>query len=303
MVSIPGEDTGKVPVAAILIFMCALCLAASNGALMKYLTGSIPVVTIIWARYTINLLIMLPIALYYFGTATFRPPNLPLQLLRIGFMLFGTSCFLTGVADMVYADAIAILYVYPFVIIVLSPFFLSERVSIAAWLCVATGFVGVLIVMRPSFDSTGLPALFILVAGIVLGCHLVMARFLVRSRSPLITAAFTALVIAAATSLVVPFIWQPISSHEFLLIIAMGVVTAASQYLMLLAFSQAQAPLLAPFGYTEIPAAAAIGMVVFGEFPDIVAWGGIALIIVSGVAVAKLSSPALQPSRPRQPLP
>jgi len=303
LADVTQEQSGGVSVTAVLMFIAALVMAASNGAIMKLLAGSLPTVTIIWARYLVNLLILLPFALPYYGLAIFKPASLPLQLLRVAFMLVGTSCFITGVADMAFADAIAILYVYPFVIIVLSPFFLSERVPAVAWVCVATGFAGVLIVMRPAFDVTGLPALFILAAGTLLGCHLLMARFLVRAKSPLITATFTALVIAAVTSLIVPFYWQPMSAYELMLIAAMGTVTAASQYLMLMAFSRAQAPVLAPFAYAEIPAAAAIGIMAFGEFPDAIAWGGIALIVASGVIVARLSGPGLQPPRPRQPMP
>ena len=204
---------------------------------------------------------------------------------------------------MVFADAIAILYIYPFIIIVLSPFFLKEKVSGAAWACVFAGFAGVLIVMRPTFDVSGVPALLILAAGTILGCHLVMARFLVRARSPLVTSTFTALLITLLTSCVVPFYWQPLSSTETMLIIAMGTVSAISQYLMLSAFSRAEAPLLAPFAYAEIPAAAAIGMVAFGEWPDAVAWLGISLIIVSGIVVARLTHNAMQPPKPRQPVP
>lgn len=285
------------------MFVVALILAASNGAIMKQLTGTLPTITIIWARYLVYLLIMLLFALPYYGRAILTPPNMPLQLLRVGFMLVGTFCFITGVADLAFADAIAILYVYPFVIIVLSPFFLSERVSALAWACVAAGFIGVLIVMRPSFDVTGLPALFLLAAGTILGCQLVMARFLVRAKSPLITSTFTALVITAVTSPFIPFNWPAFTAYELGLIAAMGTVTAASQYLMLMAFSRAQAPILAPFSYAEIPAAAAIGMVAFGEFPDAIAWGGIALIVTSGVVVARLSGSTMQPPRPRQPMP
>ena len=303
MTAVTGDHEGRVPLAAMAMFMVALVLAAGNGALMKQLAGTLPALTIIWARYLVYLLIMLPFALPYHGLSVFRPPQFGLQALRIVFMLVGTWCFVTGVADMGYADAIAILYIYPFVIIALSPFFLAERVSTAAWLCVATGFAGVLIIMRPTFDVTGLPALFILAAGIILGCHLVMSRILVKARSPLVTSTFTAVGITLITSFAMPFLWQPITLHELGLIIAMGAVSAASQYAMLWAFSRAEAPTLAPFSYTEIPAAAAIGIIAFGERPDAVAWVGIALIIASGVVVARLSHRKLQPTRPRQPVP
>ncbi|MGI9465125.1 MAG: DMT family transporter, partial [Aestuariivirgaceae bacterium] len=197
--SIADEEAERVPVAAILMFVVALFLAAANGAIMKQLTDTLATATIIWGRYSVYLLIMLPFALPFHGLSVLRPPDLSLQLIRVALMLLGTWCFVTGVADLAYADAIAILYVYPFVIIALSPFFLAERVSPAAWMCVAAGFAGVLIVMRPSFDVTGIPALFILIAGVILGAHLVLTRRLVRAKSPLITSTFTALVISAVT--------------------------------------------------------------------------------------------------------
>ncbi len=303
MTSVASDEAAGAPVAAILMFVAGLFLAATNGAIMKQLTDTLPTVTIIWGRYAVYLLIMLPFALPVYGRSILRPPDMSLQLIRVTLMLVGTWCFVTGVADLVYADAIAILYVYPFVIIALSPLFLGERVSRAAWLCVATGFAGVLTVMRPSLDITGIPALFVLAAGIFLGGHLVATRLLVRAKSPLITSTYTALIITAVTSVVVPFEWQGLSGHQIALVIAMGTVSAASQYLMLMAFSRAPAPVLAPFSYSEIPGAAVIGIIAFSEMPDAIAWFGIAVIVTSGVIIAKLSGSKAQPPRPRQPVP
>ena len=233
----------------------------------------------------------------------FAAANPVLQLLRAGLMLTGTLCFIIGVAQMGFAEAIAILYIYPFVIIALSPIFLGERVPPVAWMCVGAGFAGVLLVMRPSSDITGAAGYWVFAAGFVLGCHLVLTRKLVRAKSPLITSTFSALVIALATSFAVPFYWQPITSHDVLMIVAMGVVSAASQYLMLLAFSRAPASILAPFSYSEIPAAAMIGLLAFGEAPDAIAWVGIVVIAIAGVVMARLSGRSAAVPRPRQPLP
>ncbi len=289
------------PVAAIVILMTGLLFAALNGAVMKLLTDSMPAWMIVWARYSAYLAVMLPIALWYHGLKTFVPPRPGLQIIRVLLLLLGTVCFVYGVAKIPYADAIAIIYVYPFVLTAISPFFLGERVPRIAWLGVIFGFAGVVIVMRPQFDASSAYHALTLVTGIALGFHLMLTRMLSRAVSPVITSTFTAAVTVGLTTLSLPFVWQPVSMRELGLIAFMGAISALSQWLVIVAFSKAPAPILAPFSYAEIPAAVMIGLVVFAEWPDAVAWGGIAVIIVSGMVVARAPAIATAIERKRRP--
>jgi len=118
----------------------------------------------------------------------------------------------------------------------------------------------------------------------------------------MVTSAFTAIAICLITSAIVPFVWKPLAPEHLVLFAALGIISAVSQYLMLLAFSKSPAPILAPFGYTEIPAAAVIGILAFAEWPDAIAWVGIVVIVVSGVIVARLSRSTPVP-KTRRPLP
>ena len=117
---------------AIVIMLTALCLAALGGALMKILTESLSPPLVSWFRFAIYGLLLVPIALWRVGPECFRPKR-PLVQIGRGLMLAaGNVAFMYGVRQVDYANAIAILYIYPFIMIALSALVLGERVSASA---------------------------------------------------------------------------------------------------------------------------------------------------------------------------
>jgi drug/metabolite transporter (DMT)-like permease len=96
-----------------------------------------------------------------------------------------------------------------------------------------------------------------------------------------------AMIAALALLGALPFVWMPVSPGQAGILVLMAFASAASQTMMILAFSRAPASDLAPFTYAEIVAAVLIGLVMFGTLPDALAWAGIGLIILSGVIVAR----------------
>ncbi len=184
---------------------------------------------------------------------------------------------------------------------VLAALFLGERVDRTSWIAVAGGFMGVLIVMRPSFSVFDRYTVLVLASGIFLGAHLALTRVLTRAAGPLIMSTYSALVIVLATSTVLVFRWQSLAGWQVGQFMLMGAVSAASQWFMLLAFARSPASFLAPFTYAEIPAAVVIGLVMFADLPDAVAWAGIALIIISGLIVARRALLAATLERKRSP--
>lgn len=290
--------------AGIIIMLVGLCTAALNGAVMKSLTPHLPEVQIVWGRYLAYFAIMLPIALARHGLATFTPPAPARQIVRALLLVVSTVAFAAGVAELRFADAIAILYVYPFVLTLLSPWMLGEKVPRAAWFGVVGGFIGVLIVMRPDPASFNYHALLVFICGTVLAVHLAFTRQLALTTSPVITSTYTAFVCLVTLSLAVPFFWEPVPTDLLWRFGVLGITSAASHGLILMAFARAPAPVLAPFAYGEIVAAVGIGFAIFGNLPDMIAWAGIAVIIASGLIVARAPARIGLPlSRRRPPAP
>ena len=133
---------------AILIMVTALCLAATGGALMKQLASELPPVLLAWFRFSIYVVILIPLAFWRAGRACLRPSRPVLQVVRGLLLAAGNISFILGVVHVDYANAIAILYVYPFLMVGLSALILDEPVSRPAWAGVAGGFCGVLLVIH-----------------------------------------------------------------------------------------------------------------------------------------------------------
>lgn len=289
------------PAAAVGLLIAGLALAALNGAFMKVLADALPALLIVWGRNLSYLVLTLPFALARHGAGVLLPPRPVLQLGRVFLLLGATLTFIWGVEGLPLGDAVAIVYIYPFVLTALSPVLLKESVTPAAWVGVIGGFIGVIVVMRPQFGQIDHHALLIFVSGLLVGLHLILTRLVLRAGNPLVTSTYTALVMVAITSLTLPLVWQAVSLDQAAMLLAFGAVTAASQWLTLVAFARAPAPVLAPFSYAEIPSALILGLIIFGDLPDALSWIGIAIIIASGVAVARAPWGAPAVSRKRSP--
>ncbi len=301
-IEVPTEKDTQL--AGIGLLLAGLFIASLNGALMKILTPVLPEVQIVWGRYVAYFIVMLPIGLYRFGLSTFSPPRPGRQIVRALLLVVATTSFVAAAGGLPFADAIAIIYIYPFIITLLAPWLLKERVSLPAWIGVIGGFAGVLIVMRPSFDNIDVNTLFALSCGVFLALHLITTRQLALTTSPIITSTFTAFVSLLVLCPIVPFVWQPVPLWTMGIFALVGLTSAASHGLILLAYARAPAPTLAPFSYAEILAAVFIGLALFSDLPDRISWVGMTIIIASGVLVAQTSRAKLAiPSRRAPPGP
>jgi drug/metabolite transporter (DMT)-like permease len=194
---------------------------------------------------------------------------------------------MTGVRHLDFADAIAILYVYPFLMTLMAPLILGERVRLIGWVGVFGGFGGVLLVMRPEFRNFDVSALYVLFTGFLVAVQMLLNRKLGTLSDPAVISMWGSLVAALILLLTLPYAWQPVTTMQLGILALMAVTSAISQTLMILAFSRAPASELAPFTYAEIVSAVLIGFIMFGTLPDLMSWSGIGLITLSGIIVAR----------------
>ena len=285
-----GHDQPSAARGGILLIVLGLSMAALTGALMKSLTAELPAMLIGWFRFTGYFLIMVPFALARAGRRAFRPPRIGIQIVRGLLLAVGTLSFMTGVRHLDYADAIAILYVYPFLMTLMAPLILGERVSAIGWAGVFGGFGGVLLVVRPEFRNFDVSALYVLFTGFLVAVQMLLNRKLGTLSDPAVISMWGALVASLVMMLTLPFAWQPVTAAQLGILALTAVTSAVSQTLMIMALSRAPASDLAPFTYSEIVSAVLIGFIMFGTLPDALAWAGIGLITLSGVVVARVQA-------------
>ena len=281
----------------VLLIVLGLSIAAMTGAVMKLLSDDLTAYQITWFRFFGFALVLLPIVMVRLGRSAMQPARPLMQILRGITMASATVAFVVGARTIEYADAIAILYAYPFLLTLLATIFLGERVRWLGWLGVLGGFLGVLLVMRPSFTSFNVGSLYVFICAVIVSVQMALNRKLGVIAHPLVTSLWGAIVATAVLTLFLPFHWQPVTTDHIPLLFLLVVSGTLNQTLIVFAFAKAPASTLAPFTYSEIVAAVIIGFLVFGTLPDWLSWFGILLIIASGLIVAQSLSGRLASRR------
>ena len=137
-----------------LFLLAGLCLS-SLDATAKYLVRDHALFLVVWARYAGQMLVVTPFAWQRSGPGFWRTRHPALQLLRSAFLLGATICFFGGLRYLPLAEGSAITFLAPIFVIVLSGPLLGERPNRARWLASITGFIGIVILVRPGSAISG----------------------------------------------------------------------------------------------------------------------------------------------------
>lgn len=274
------------PAKGIALICLAVLLFSSHDTLSKYLSGFYPIVMVVWARYVVHTLLMLVIFIPQSGIAVIRTKRPGLQLAR-ALCLIGTSLFFTtGLRYIPLAEATAVNFLAPLLVTALSVPLLKEHVSRSQWAAVLTGFIGVMIVVRPG-GSLFTPAILLpLASALCFGFYQLLTRKLSGIDSPttsnFLTGIFNSLIMTA----LVPFFWSTPTLAHGLLMLGLGTCGMLGHLLLTQAFRHAPPALLAPFSYGQVLFAGMFGYLIFDHTPDIYGVVGISVICLSGLAVA-----------------
>lgn len=281
----PGSDRGIL--FGIATLLVAMAILPVMDGFAKYLGTTLPLIEIVWARFTFHTMLILPIALAGNGVRTvLSPPKPQLQIARSLLLVLSTLFFFGALRSLPLADALALLFINPIIVTALSPVFLGEKVGMRRWLAVVVGFIGTVIIIRPGFATIGPGTVLALAAGCTIAAYFVLTRRLSGTTEPLVTLAYTGVVGAIVSTCLLPFVWVAPSWTELTLMVAIGAIAAAGHYLIIRAYDHAPAPVLAPFGYAEIVMATVVGYVAFGDIPDGWTAVGVVVLIASGLYIS-----------------
>jgi drug/metabolite transporter (DMT)-like permease len=271
----------------IVMVITGLSIAAFSGAIMKLLGDQISPYQVAWFRFAGMSIMLLPYLIWRYGLAGLKPARPFFQIIRGLTMAGGTTAFVIGAQTVDYADAIAILYAYPFLLVIIAVLFLGEQANWSVWIGVVGGFVGVLLVMRPEFGEVNTGTLYIFACAVIVSIQMALNRTLSVVSPPLVTAFAGAVCATIALTLMLPGSWQAIPNDSWWLIAILVIFGAVNQTLLVFAFAHADASTLAPFTYFEIISAVIFGYLFFGTLPTLISWCGILLITAGGMYVAR----------------
>ncbi len=276
-----------------------------NDVGIKFLSGDYPLHEVVLIRATIALsvtvFVFLPLE---GGLASLKTTSLHLHILRGLLVVLANMSFFTGLAAIPLSEATAIFFVSPLAITAFSVFFLGEQVSYRRWIAVIAGLAGAIIMLRPGTESFRYAALFPLAAAFAYaGLHTVTRIIGLKDKASAMAfyIQVTFIVVSSLIGLLVgdgrfsgsgdksvEFLfraWVVPTFNDFLIMAAVGVASAFGGYSISQAYRLCQAAVIAPFEYIALILAILWGIFLFGEWPDFIAWSGMALILGAGLFV------------------
>jgi drug/metabolite transporter (DMT)-like permease len=273
------------PFRGIALVLLASVFLGTSDVTSKYLSATLPSIEIAWIRFFVFLLIMAPALLP--GTRFYALPtrHTGLLVVRSTALLASAIFFISGLRFIPIAEASATSFVSPLFVTALSIFLLNESVGLRRWLATAAGLIGVLIVLRPGSGAFHPAALFSIVSAFAWAVTLVLTRKM--SGEPALTLmAYASIVGFAIMSALVPLVWVTPTWRDIFFGIVVGLASTIGQWIVVLAFRYANASVLAPFSYTQLLWVSFLGVIIFGEVPDVWTVTGAAIIVASGLYTA-----------------
>lgn len=273
--------------------MLGFCVIAPLGdAFAKLIGQSIAVGPMLFLRFLVQAVLLIP-----FIALSLRPWKLSrraawLCLVRTVLHITGIGLMFTALKYIPLADAVAIVFVLPFITLLLGWLFLGEEVGPVRIATCGVGFAGTLMVVQPSFVQIGWVATLPLLVALNFAVFMLITRLIARETDPIGLQFVSGLM---ATVLLLPAVflglfvelptltWPQPTGYEWFLLIGVGVLGTLAHLLMTWSLRFAPSTTVTPVQYVEIPIAACVGLVLFAEWPNPLATLGMVVTIAAGL--------------------
>ncbi|HBP28509.1 MAG: DMT family transporter [Advenella sp.] len=280
------------PLPGILSLLVAMSVLSMLDATGKWLMSvGVPLLILCWVRYSVHLILVTSIIIPARGWQILKTKKPVEQLLRGVFMLTSTMVFFTTLRYLPQAQATAINFIAPLILLAVAPWILKEKAMLSRWIAAIVGFLGILIVIRPSggLDPTGV--FFGLSNAVIFSMQFIANRRLAGD-NPFTTLIWSGLfgtvVLTVYTLFTIDEVLQVLAVldlKQWLLLLSTGITGGLGHLLQIQAYRQAPASLLSPFVYLQIISATALGWLIWNQFPDGITWLGISVICASGIGI------------------
>jgi len=272
-----------------IVFVAVTCVVIGDTAGKLLTSGGVDPFVVAWSRFALAAIVLLPVS-----GLSMRELSILKDwrvLVRAAFITCGIVCILTALKTEPIANVFGAFFIGPVVSYILAIVFLGEKPSTIRSGLLALGFLGVMLVVKPGFGvSSGM--IFALAAGANYGAYLVMTRTVAgqyRTRFLLISQLLIGTVILTPLGLTTEL--PTLNANLLFLLVVSALGSALGNYLLVVASKTAEASLIAPLVYSQLISATVLGILVFGDWPDLYSMFGLILIAASGVGSLVASQP------------
>jgi len=274
----------------ILLTSFAYFLFSLQDASVKWLVVGLPV----WQILFIRSVTMFALCAVFGGRpllrAAQRSPVLKPLLLRNLLLLAAWLSYYNAARDLGLAELTTLYYASPVVMTILSGPILGEKVPGYRWLAVAVGFIGVVIACGAAIKgmTLSLPIYLALQAAVFWAVASVLLRKTALHERTQVQVTISSGFFILFTALAMPFVWQPISAVDLALMVGIGIIAGIGQFAMFEGMRRAPVSVLAPFEYTSLVWAFALGYLIWSDVPGSNVFAGAVLIFSAGMIIVAM---------------
>jgi drug/metabolite transporter (DMT)-like permease len=275
-------------VQGIIALLGAQILLVGSDTFIKLASSSIPATQLMAYRGPISIAVMLAIVVTAGAWRRIPGAVSPRVLARAMLEAVIALMFITALAGLALGDITAILQATPLVLTALSIFILGQRAGMFEWATVFLGFLGVLMIVQPGANTGAWLAGLAFLTAVLIAFRDILTRTL----DPSIPSSVVALATTVAVCLLgwagAPFqTWNPMTPLLWGYVTGTAILVAAANLLMVRAFRGVDIAVVSPFRYAVVVWAMAAGYAVWGDRPNLLALGGVCLIVVCGLALMR----------------
>jgi len=216
--------------------------------------------------------------------------NIKLQIFRSLLSVIESGCFVLSFKYLSLANAHSVGSLAPVIVVALSAIILKEKVSPKTWIAIFIGFIGVLIILRPTSSIFDPKALLPLITAFVLGFYQIITKKVSKYDKNETSLFYTSIIGIITMSLLASNFWLPIDKSSYLMFLGIGIFFSLGLYFQIIALSKARASIIQPFHYTLIFWAIIFGYIFYNDIPDMFTVIGAVIITCSGIFVLNQTS-------------
>jgi drug/metabolite transporter (DMT)-like permease len=267
------------------MILTTVIFAAQDGV-SRHLAENYSVMTVTMIRYWVFAIVVVSAAAAsaggIAGVARTRAPRL--QILRGLLLVFEICIIVLSFVLLGLIGTHAIFAIYPLLVAALAGPVLGEYVGWRRGLAILVGLLGVLVILRPGFQVFSPVALVPFVGALMFAVYALLTRKVAMVDRPETSLFYIGVVGAVAITLVAPFWWTPIRGWaDWGWMLTLCVSAILGHFLMIKAYSLAEAGTVQPFSYFQLVFVSIIALLVFDERPDAWTIAGTALILGAGL--------------------
>lgn len=277
----------SVPLQAVLLMLISMLLFSSMNTVIRLLSAEMHSTQMVLLRNIGGLIVVV----LWETLRTRALPRFPTQRIKGHFWrasvgIMAMQLWFYSLSIMPLNPATALSFTTPIFSTIIAILFLGEKAGIRRWSAIATGFIGMLVILRPGTGDIGPEAIFVLVSSMIMGVAAVLVKTLTNTEKPETIVFYMALFMTLWS--IAPALphWQEVTPHQMKLVVMIAVLSTAAHLTMARAYQRVEMVMLMPLDFSRLVFTALLAHMFFGETLDTPTILGSLIIVASTVYIA-----------------